>query len=114
MMPLGTLLMGSLGISELAIIALLVLILFGPEKLPELARTLGRAMAQFRRASAELRGTIDHEMRELERHVQEKADQNPPKQIGECEHAAADEALAHATTDAPLRACLIKRGMTGG
>jgi len=62
---------GNVGIPELIFIFIIALLVFGPRKLPELGRTLGKALAEFRRASADLRGTIEQEMRELERHAQE-------------------------------------------
>ncbi len=59
--------MGLLSIPHLIIIFLVTLVVFGPQKLPELARQLGRALAEFRRATADLRGSFDEHMRELER-----------------------------------------------
>ena len=51
--------MGSLGGGELFLILLLALLLFGPRKLPEIGRTLGKAVAEFRGATRQLRqGTI--------------------------------------------------------
>ncbi|PYU35368.1 MAG: hypothetical protein DMG28_03090 [Acidobacteria bacterium] len=63
--------MGSIGVSELIVIFIIALIVFGPQKLPELGRTIGKALAEFRKHSAELRVAVDQEMRELERHTQE-------------------------------------------
>jgi len=59
-----------IGVSELLFILLLALLLFGPRKLPELGRSLGRALAEFRRASSELRATIENEVRSLEQQTQ--------------------------------------------
>jgi TatA/E family protein of Tat protein translocase len=58
--------MGPLGTQELVVIFLLALLLFGPKKLPELGRTIGKAMTEFRRAQSELKATFDREMRNLE------------------------------------------------
>src|SRR5690348_6136488 len=58
--------MGPLGWQETVFIFFLALILFGPKKLPELGRTLGKAMTEFRRASNELKATFDREMKNLE------------------------------------------------
>jgi sec-independent protein translocase protein TatA len=58
--------MGPLGTQELVVIFLLALLLFGPKKLPELGRTIGKAMTEFRRAQTELKSTFDREMRNLE------------------------------------------------
>ena len=63
--------MGHIGVPELIVIFIIALLVFGPRKLPELGRTLGKALAEFRRASADLRGAMEQEMRELERHTQE-------------------------------------------
>lgn len=46
---------------------------FGPEKLPELARTLGRALAEFRRASMDFRRVIEDELSDIERQTRERA-----------------------------------------
>jgi TatA/E family protein of Tat protein translocase len=59
--------MGTLGIPEMMFIFVLALILFGPKELPKLGRTVGKALAEFRRAQSELKATFDREMRNLER-----------------------------------------------
>jgi len=51
---------------ELVFIMLLALILFGPRKLPELARTWGKFMAEFKKASNEFQGQIQDEIRKME------------------------------------------------
>ena len=58
--------MGTLGWPEMAFIFILALVLFGPKKLPELGRTIGKALTEFRRASNELKSTFDREMKNLE------------------------------------------------
>ena len=58
--------MGPLGWQETVFIFILALLLFGPKKLPELGRTLGKAITEFRRASNELKATFDREMKSLE------------------------------------------------
>jgi TatA/E family protein of Tat protein translocase len=55
--------LGSIGVPELVIIFTLALIIFGPRKLPELGRSLGKSLAEFKRASNELRNTLDEEIR---------------------------------------------------
>ncbi|MCR4440111.1 MAG: twin-arginine translocase TatA/TatE family subunit [bacterium] len=50
---------GAIGPWELVVIMLAVLILFGPKRLPELARGLGKAMQEFRKAAEEVRREID-------------------------------------------------------
>lgn len=56
-----------LSIPHLIIIFVVALVVFGPEKLPELARTLGKVMGEFRRATGDLRSTFEDHMRDLER-----------------------------------------------
>lgn len=51
---------------EIVIILLLAFILFGPKKLPEMARTWGKFMAEFKKASNEFQGQIHEEIRKLE------------------------------------------------
>jgi TatA/E family protein of Tat protein translocase len=58
---------GSIGIPELLVIMTIALIIFGPRKLPELGRSLGRSLNEFKRASNELRNTLDEEIR-IEEH----------------------------------------------
>ena len=55
--------MGSLGMQEIIVIFLLALIIFGPRKLPELGKSLGRSLSEFKRASNELRQTWEEEVR---------------------------------------------------
>lgn len=62
--------MFTLGVPEMAVIFILALVLFGPKKLPELGRTIGKAMTEFRRASNDLKATFEREMQTLERENQ--------------------------------------------
>jgi len=59
--------MGPLGVPEMIFIFVLALLILGPKKLPELGRSIGKGMAEFRRASNELRATFEREMHTLER-----------------------------------------------
>jgi len=59
--------MGPLGTQELVFIFILALLLFGPKKLPELGKTIGKAMTEFNKARTELKTTFDREMKNLER-----------------------------------------------
>ena len=58
--------MGTLGTPEMIFIFILALVLFGPKKLPEIGRTVGKALSEFRRASSELKATFDREINSLE------------------------------------------------
>ena len=53
----------SLGFPELMIIMVIALIIFGPRKLPELGRSLGRSIGEFKKASNELKSTLEEEIR---------------------------------------------------
>jgi TatA/E family protein of Tat protein translocase len=53
----------SLGFPELLIIMVIALIIFGPRKLPELGRSLGKSLGEFRKASNELKSTLEEEIR---------------------------------------------------
>ena len=61
--------MFGIGMTEMLIIAALALVILGPKKLPDLARSLGKGFAEFKRATNELKSTIDLEIKaEDERH----------------------------------------------
>ena len=79
---------GSIGMPELIIIFVIALIVFGPRKLPELGRSLGKSLAEFKKASNELRSTLEEEI-----HLEEQ------RSALEATKAAA---AAQASTTAPL------------
>lgn len=54
--------MFGIGMTELLVILALALLVIGPRKLPELARTLGKGLAEFRKATQDVRDTIDREI----------------------------------------------------
>lgn len=80
---------GPVGVPELIIIFTIALIIFGPRKLPELGKSLGKSLAEFKRASNELKHTLDEEIRIEERREATLADdarrsaerQEPPRTI---------------------------------
>ena len=55
--------MGNIGMQELIIIFVIALIIFGPRRLPDLGKSLGRSIAEFKRASNDLRNTLEEEIR---------------------------------------------------
>ena len=55
--------LGSLGFPELIVIFVIALIIFGPRKLPEIGKSLGKSLAEFKKASNELRNTLEEEIR---------------------------------------------------
>jgi len=61
---------GSIGMPEMIIILVVALIVFGPRKLPELGKSLGRSLNEFKKASNELRNTLEEEIK-----VEEKKEQ---------------------------------------
>jgi sec-independent protein translocase protein TatA len=63
---------GTIGMPELIIIFVIALIIFGPKKLPELGKSLGRSIAEFKRASNDLRNTLEEEVR-IEEQQQQRA-----------------------------------------
>ena len=67
--------MGTLGWQETVFIFVLALLMFGPKKLPELGKTLAKALGEFRRASSELKDTWQREMSAIERETQSIKDE---------------------------------------
>jgi sec-independent protein translocase protein TatA len=84
--------MGTLGVPEMMVIFLLALVLFGPKKLPELGRTLGKALTEFRRASTELKSSFEREMQTLERETES---------LKEATHSTVNEIAKHADFSYP-------------
>ena len=58
--------MGNIGFPELVVIFVVALLVFGPKRLPELGRSLGRGIAEFRRASTDLKNSIEREIETAE------------------------------------------------
>jgi sec-independent protein translocase protein TatB len=85
-----------LSIPHMIVVFIVVLVVFGPQKLPELARGLGKLMAEFRKASTDFRSAFEEEMREMERQTL----QAERKKAAEA--AAASAVAAENSTAAPV------------
>lgn len=72
--------LGSIGMPELIVIFVIALIIFGPRKLPELGRSLGKGINEFRRASNELKTTFEEEVRIEEQRDKERQRTSTPVQ----------------------------------
>jgi TatA/E family protein of Tat protein translocase len=70
--------MFGLGLPELIVIFVIALLIFGPKKLPELGKALGRGIAEFKRATQEIKETIDVEARkeELKKYIEPSSFEN--------------------------------------
>lgn len=101
--------MGPIGVPELIIIFIVALIVFGPRKLPELGRSLGKGIAEFKRASNELQRTLDEEIRNEER--QKPVASSPAPAIAAPAPAAEPAAAPEpAGTPEPALAETVSRG----
>jgi TatA/E family protein of Tat protein translocase len=88
---------GSVGMPELLIILVIALIIFGPRKLPELGRSLGKSLGEFKRASNELKNTLEEEVR-----IEEQKEQRAKMDAEQTSAIEAARAPHDATTAAPV------------
>ncbi len=92
---------GSLGVPELIFIFALALLIFGPRKLPEIGRTIGRGLSEFRKASTDLKRSINTEM------IEEEIRQSDPR-------AVLDEPPSGGTSDEPASGGTSDEPPSGG
>jgi len=74
--------MGNLGMPELIMILVLALLLFGPKKLPEIGKQVGRALGEFKRTSNDIKRTIEEEMEKATREEPKPAPPPAPAEPG--------------------------------
>src|SRR5476649_1131884 len=89
--------MGSLGFPELIVIFVIALIIFGPRKLPEIGRSLGKSLAEFKKASNDLRNTLEEEIR-----LDDQRSQLETSRAAQAAQAAATQQALAAPVTAPL------------
>src|SRR5580765_5848170 len=80
---------GSIGMPEMLVILVIALIIFGPRKLPELGKSLGKSLAEFKRASNDLRNTLEEEIK-VEEQQNVKRTAPPPIPAAPAEPVAED------------------------
>ncbi len=90
--------MFGLGLPEILVIFVIALIVFGPKKLPDLGRSIGRAMAEFKKASDEFQETVKAEMKEVEKTVQV----DEIKKIGQDINLNSDDKAQQPSETAPV------------
>ena len=70
--------LGSIGMPELVLIFIIALIIFGPKKLPEIGKSLGKGLAEFKRASDDLKQNIQKEVETLQAEAKTEMKLEPP------------------------------------
>ncbi|SRR6266446_8855551 len=90
--------MGSLGMPEILLILVIALIIFGPRKLPELGKTLGQSLAQFRRASEDFKRQWEDEVA-IER---QRIEPPTPAPVEQASYSAAASTSAEGTLTSTL------------
>ena len=70
--------LGSIGMPELILIFVIALIVFGPKKLPEIGKSLGRGLSEFKKASEDLKDSIQKEIDSARTDVNEAKNELPP------------------------------------
>lgn len=102
-----------LGVPELIVIFVIALIFFGPKKLPELGKSLGKGIAEFKKASNELRNTLEEEVRLDDQ--KQKTPPAPPQIAASPEtiHSSAKDAIDAVSPPALTTGETVARGEHG-
>lgn len=100
--------MFGIGLPELIIIFIVALLVFGPKKLPELGRMLGKGLAEFRKASDEIKNTFydvvpnDNDLRKLGSATHSAKGPDSHSKRGELQESAGDTPMLDGETDSSL------------
>jgi sec-independent protein translocase protein TatB len=100
-----------LSIPHMIVVFIVVLVVFGPRKLPELARGLGKLMAEFRKASTDFKSAFEEEMREMERQALQ-AERKKAAEAAAASAAAAEAGATPATEGSPGSQALLSESQT--
>src|SRR5260370_339380 len=111
--------LGSLGMPELIVIFIIALVVFGPRKLPELGRSLGRGIAEFKKATNELQNTLEQEIHADAARSKVATTETPATAPGEAAHTTATPASSPTSPHSrlppsPARAAEPPRGRAAG
>jgi sec-independent protein translocase protein TatA len=87
---------GSIGMPELIIILVIALIIFGPRKLPELGKSLGRSLNEFKKASTDLQNTLEQEIK-----IEEQKEAAEKFKTDENKFKSDNKAAPHSVTPGP-------------
>lgn len=90
--------MGPIGMPELIVIMVIALIIFGPRKLPELGKSLGRSLNEFKKASTDLQNTLEQEIK-----IEEQKEAADKFKVDESKFKNTDDNVAppHTVTPGP-------------
>jgi len=69
---------GSIGMPEIIVIFIIALLIFGPRKLPKIGRSIGRTLSEFKRASSDLKSTLEEEIEAEETKLEDKGEKEKP------------------------------------
>jgi len=108
--------MFNIGFAELLIIVAIALIVFGPNKLPELARAFGKAVREFKKATEEIKESFEAETRELEQFKQTLVDQSLLANLAEelsHESPTTEKTSAHQESSLPLETPAVEGASVG-